>query len=101
MPSAGPGLGQAPMLRASGRRLSAMVILVSDFKPGRGVRLPLGFPGRWNYWHTPAKGRGGPDDRLRLEAVEHLQISLRPTSGEAKGETDTWADIASVNLLFE
>jgi hypothetical protein len=63
--------------------------------------LPLGFPGRWNYWLKPAKGRGGPDDRLRLEAVEHFQISFRPGNRAAKTATDIWADIASAKLIFE
>jgi hypothetical protein len=77
------------------------VLSLGDFKIGRGVKLPLGFPGRWNYWLTPAKGRGGPTHRLQLEAVEHFQISFRPSSRAAGLATDTWADIASAILLLE
>ncbi len=74
---------------------------LGDFKLARGVKLPLGFPGRWNYWLTPAKGRGGPDDRPRLEAVEHFQISFRPSSRAERSATDTWADVASAKLIIE
>ena len=72
-----------------------------DFKLARGVKLPLGYPGRWNYWLPPPKGRGGPGDRPRLEAVEHFQISFRPGSRAARTATDTWADIASAELIFD
>ncbi len=47
------------------------------FTIGRGVLLPQGFPGEWNYWVGPAAGRGGPTDRPRLDHLERLQLSLR------------------------
>ena len=50
---------------------------LSSFRAARGVKLPQGFPGEWNYWVGPAAGRGGPGDRLRLEHFERLQLSLR------------------------
>jgi hypothetical protein len=78
-----------------------MVVPIEQFKIGLGVQLPLGFPGRWNYWLTPAKGRGGPDDHPRLVQVERLQISFRPSANASKSTTDAWADIASVTLLPE
>ena len=48
---------------------------------GRGVLLPEGFPGEWNYWVEPAAGRGGSGDHLRLDHLERIQISLRPREG--------------------
>jgi len=48
---------------------------------GRGVLLPEGFPGEWNYWVGPAAGRGGSGDRPRLDRVERLQLSLRREQG--------------------
>jgi hypothetical protein len=50
---------------------------LSSFRVARGVKLPQGFPGEWNYWVGPAAGRGGPGDRLRLDRLERLQLSLR------------------------
>lgn len=50
---------------------------LDSFVQGRGVLLPEGFPGEWNYWVGPAAGRGGSGDRLRLDHVERLQLSLR------------------------
>jgi hypothetical protein len=78
-----------------------IVAPTEQFKIACGVKLPLGFPERWNYWLTPAKGRGQAGDRPCLGAVEHLQVSFRPVAGVQKSETDAWADIASITLLFE
>jgi len=56
---------------------------LGTFQVGRGVLLPEGFPGEWNYWVRAAAGRGGAGDRLHLDRVERLQISLRPEPGLA------------------
>jgi hypothetical protein len=56
---------------------------LSAFAAGRGVLLPEGFPGEWNYWVGPAAGRGGSADRPRLERLERLQLSLRREDGVA------------------
>ena len=50
---------------------------LAAFTIGRGVLLPEGFPGEWNYWVGPAAGRGRKGDRVRLDHVERLQLSLR------------------------
>lgn len=47
------------------------------------------------------KGPGSPQDRPRLEAVEHLQLSFRPGRGAQKSDGDTWADITSVTLRYD
>jgi hypothetical protein len=56
---------------------------LAEFAAGRGVKLPQGFPGEWNYWVGPAESRGGPGDRPRMEHMERLQLSLRPEGGAA------------------
>jgi hypothetical protein len=60
---------------------SEKTLPLSSFTAGRGVLLPEGFPGEWNYWVGPAAGRGSAGDRPRLEHIERLQISLRPEPG--------------------
>jgi hypothetical protein len=77
---------------------------VDQLQIAEGVKLPLGYPERWNYWIPPAQGRGGPADRLHPTAIEQVQISVRPEPAlqEAKNDGgDTWADIASITLVFE
>jgi len=62
---------------------SEQAIPIAALTPGRGVLLPEGFPGEWNYWVGPAAGRGGSGDRPRLDRVERLQLSLRREDGSA------------------
>src|SRR5689334_5427795 len=79
---------------------SERTVPLSGFAPGRGVLLPEGFPGEWNYWVAPAAGRGGSGDRPRLDRVERLQLSLRREEGVAipvgrYGVEVEWVTLAS------
>jgi hypothetical protein len=56
-------------------------VSLTQLTAGRGVLLPEGFPGEWNYWVGPAAGRGGNGDHVRLDHLERIQISLRPREG--------------------
>jgi hypothetical protein len=76
-------------------------IPLSSFTIGRGVLLPEGFPGEWNYWVRPAAGRGGPGDRLRLEHVERLQLSLRHEAGVPVTPGSYGVEVESVTLDFQ
>jgi hypothetical protein len=64
-----------------GSTWSEPTLPLERFTAARGVKLPQGFPGEWNYWVGPAEGRGGRGDRIRLEHLERLQLSLRPERG--------------------
>ena len=71
---------------------------LASFTIGRGVLVPQGFPGEWNYWVGPAAGRGGAGDRPRLERLERLQLSLRkadagPVVPEAYGVEVEWVTL--------
>ncbi|UCH13397.1 MAG: hypothetical protein JSV22_09795, partial [Bacteroidales bacterium] len=76
-----------------------IIVPVDELNLSRGVKLPQGFPQRWNYWIEPAEGRGGPDDPIQMDKVERLQISLRP-SGDDVPETNPWIEIGAVVLIF-
>jgi hypothetical protein len=73
-------------------------IPLSDFRAGRGALLPQGFPGQWNYWVGPAAGRGGAGDRLRLEHLERLQLSLRPETGMTSAPRNYGVEVEWVHL---
>ncbi|MEK7239569.1 MAG: hypothetical protein AAB224_03215 [Gemmatimonadota bacterium] len=75
-------------------------IPLTAFVPARGVTLPAGFPGRWNYWIAPASGRGGAGDALRLADVERLQFSLRSESGAPSPVGAYGVEIEWVGLRF-
>jgi hypothetical protein len=76
-------------------------ILISDLKPTRGVLLPLGFPGTWNYWVEPADGRGVTGDHIRLEDVERLQLSLRRADATRAQPGSFGVEVESIRLDFE
>lgn len=77
------------------REWQELEIPFSELLPGRGVMLPQGFPGNWNYWLDPPEGRGGASDRIRVEKIEHLQFSVRPG---AYPHPDPGVEIASVSI---
>ena len=79
---------------------SHKVLPLSAFAVGRGVSLPQGFPGEWNYWVGPAAGRGAAGDRPRLDHVERLQFSLRRESGAAPAPGTYGVEIEWVDLGF-
>ncbi len=74
---------------------------LTSFTAGRGVLLPQGFPGEWNYWVGPAEGRGGAGDRLRVEHVERLQLSLRRPDGVSVRPGNYGVEVETVTLGFD
>ena len=79
---------------------SERAVPLTDFTIGRGVLLPEGFPGEWNYWVRPAAGRGGSGDRPRLDRVERLQLSLRREDGVAVTPGGYGVEVESISLGF-
>jgi hypothetical protein len=77
-----------------------VTVPISSFTVGRGVLLPQGFPGEWNYWVGPAANRGGSGDRLRLDHLERLQLSLRPETNSGSSSTPTGVEVEYVDLEF-
>jgi hypothetical protein len=73
---------------------------LAEFAAARGVKLPQGFPGEWNYWVGPAEGRGGLGDRIRLDHLERLQLSLRRESAGKPAPEGYGVEIEWVSLDF-
>ena len=82
----------------SGWRESTLPL--SNFTVGRGVLLPQGFPGQWSYWVGPAAGRGTTGDRMRLEHVERIQLSLRREDGVRVTPGSYGVELESITLRF-
>ena len=79
---------------------SEVSIPLASFTPARGVLLPEGFPGEWNYWVGPAAGRGGPEDHPKLDRIERLQLSLRKAEGVAVAPGSYGVEVEWVVLGF-
>jgi hypothetical protein len=77
---------------------SEQSVPLNSFVLARGVLLPQGFPGEWNYWVGPAAGRGGNGDRLRLDHVERLQLSLRREEGVSVSPGSYGVEVESIVL---
>jgi hypothetical protein len=73
---------------------------LATFAIGRGVLLPQGFPGQWNYWVGPAEGRGGKADHPRLDHLERLQLSLRRADGGVIAPESYGVEVEWVTLEF-
>jgi hypothetical protein len=74
---------------------------LAGFRVARGVKLPQGFPGEWNYWVGPAEGRGGSSDRPKLDRLERLQLSLRRPDGAVVTPEGYGVQVEWVSLEFE
>ncbi len=70
-------------------------IPLQDFHLSPGLKLPLGYPGNWNYALPPAVGRGGAGDRLQTEEIEHIQFVVTPV---ADFTTELSAEISAAEL---
>jgi hypothetical protein len=80
---------------------SERTIPLTELRIARGVKLPLGYPGTWNYWVEPAAGRGGRGDAIRLADVERLQLSLRREEGLDIKPGRYGVEVESVTLVFQ
>ncbi|HEX6746934.1 MAG TPA: hypothetical protein VF092_06520 [Longimicrobium sp.] len=78
-----------------------LTIPISEFHAARGVKLPMGYPGTWNYWVGPAAGRGGAGDSIHLPDVERLQLSLRREPGVEIRRGEYGVEVESVTLVFD
>ena len=73
---------------------------LAAFRQDRGVLLPEGFPGEWNYWVGPAAGRTGNASRLRVDHVERIQLSLRSEPGVATTQGSHGVEVEWITLGF-
>ena len=76
------------------------VLPLENFTIGRGVLLPEGFPGEWNYWVGAAGGRGAVTDRPRLDHLERVQLSLRREDGVAAKPGSYGVEVEWIALGF-
>ncbi len=78
-----------------------IIIPLNELTISKGAMLPLGYPGRWDYWFTPAAGREMGDDHVKMENVEWVQISMRPaTEPQTHVDSDSYIDLSGVDLIF-
>ena len=74
-------------------------ISTEEFTAGSGVKLPHAFPEQWDYWMAPATRRGETGDKINLQQVERLLVSLRP-EGNRKYTSDPEMEIGTISLEY-
>jgi hypothetical protein len=80
---------------------NAIKIPLNELELSKGVMLPLGYPGEWNYWFKPAVGRGGNGDHVKMENVEWIQLSMRQSDMKKEDvKANSWIDISSAIVSF-
>jgi hypothetical protein len=91
------GTGSSPVVGYE----DAGAYFIGRLQLAQGVKLPLGYPGRWNCWIPPAKGRDRPGTgsmRQRLSGFSFRCARRRKTTTAA---SPTPGDVASIELVFE
>jgi hypothetical protein len=73
---------------------TTQVVDLNSFSSGKGVMLPLGYPGRWNYWVQDS----GKAKEMNLAEVEWVQLSVRP-SENAKSKQTSWIELENVSAI--
>jgi hypothetical protein len=54
----------------------------------------------WNYWRASPAARGQGGDRIRVENLERLQLTVYPNSSERPADDATGAAVESIRLHF-
>lgn len=76
-----------------------LTLPLASLRRTSGFKLPLGYPGDWN-WELPLPAdRRGPDDRLRLAQCEQLQIA--PALPRPDGSAAPTIELAWIQLVFD
>jgi hypothetical protein len=79
---------------------STVRIPLDALRISRSIHIPSPYPGLWNYWRASPPGRGKNGDRVHVESIERLQLTVYPNSGEHSAEDGTAAAVESIRLHF-
>jgi len=84
----------------AGKSWSTVRVPLENLRIARSIHIPSPFPGLWNYWRESPAGRGGSGDRIHVENLERLQLTVFPNSGDRAGDDAKGAAVESILLTF-
>lgn len=84
----------------AGKSWSTVRVPLENLRIARSIHIPSPFPGLWNYWRESPAGRGGSGDRIHVENVERLQLTVFPNSGDRAGDDAKGVAVESILLTF-
>jgi hypothetical protein len=73
---------------------------LGDLKISRSILIPTPFPGLWDYWRESPAARGKGGDRIHVENVERLELTVHRNAGDWAAENGRGVAIESVRLTF-
>jgi hypothetical protein len=81
----------------AGGAWSTVTVPFAELHRSSSIHIPTPYPGLWNYRRESPPRRGGDGDRIHLENVESLQLTVgRDNAGDdAKG-----AAVESIRIRF-
>ncbi len=101
---------QVALIEQDGSAWSASVLARSDWSTvsvalpalrlAKSIHIPSPFPGLWNYWRDSPERRGRAGDHIHPEAVERLQLTVTPNSGDTAGDDANGAAVEYIRLQF-
>jgi hypothetical protein len=99
---------QVALIEQDGSAWSISVVATSDWSTvnvplqtlqlSPSIHIPSPYPGLWDYWRAIPQGRGRDGDRIHPEAVERLQLTVTPNSGEHANDDASGAAVESIRL---
>jgi len=84
----------------AGNSWSTVNVPLDKFRISRSIHIPSPFPGLWNYWREGPPRRGLAGDRIRVQDVERLQLTVTPNTGENANDDARGAAVESIRLTF-
>jgi hypothetical protein len=84
----------------AGSSWSTVTLPLESFRVSRSIHIPSPYPGLWNYWRETPAHRGLAGDRIHVQAVERLQLTVTPNSGAHADDDAAGAAVESIRLAF-
>jgi hypothetical protein len=82
----------------AGSAWSTVTVPFADLHLSRSIHIPTPYPGLWDYWRGSPRHHGG--DRIHMEHVERLQLSVGPNSGDQAGDDAKGVAVESIRVRF-
>jgi hypothetical protein len=82
----------------AGSAWSTVTVPFADLHLSRSIHIPTPYPGLWDYWRESPRRRRG--DRIHMENVERLQLTVGPNSGDQAGDDARGVAVESIRVRF-
>ena len=81
---------------------SEIPIPLNQLEISKSLLLPMGYPGEWKYWIEPSRLRGRKGDKVKIENIEWIQLSVRQSNMKKEdARKSSFIDIASAFIQFK